>query len=62
MTYSVVNQMVTSAPAPGHRISFVRMGGTESLDLRDLHERAERLALRMRELGVEPGDRIGILA
>jgi long-subunit acyl-CoA synthetase (AMP-forming) len=60
MTYSIINQVVTSPPAPGNRISFIRMGGTESLDLCNLHERAERLALRLRGLGIEPGDRIGI--
>jgi long-subunit acyl-CoA synthetase (AMP-forming) len=62
MTYSVINRLVTSPPAPGNRISFVSMRGTDSLDLGELHERAERLALWMRAVGLAPGDRIGIQA
>jgi len=60
VTYSVINQVVTAPPPPGHRISFTRMGGTDSLDLGDLYERAGHLARRLTGLGVRPGDRIGI--
>jgi long-subunit acyl-CoA synthetase (AMP-forming) len=59
---SVVNDIVGQAPGPGHTISFMRLDGTTSLDLADLYEAAGRLAGRLREFGVGPGDRVGILA
>ena len=62
VTHSVINRVVASPPAPGNRISFVSLGGTETLDLCDLYERAERLALWMSANGLGPGDRIGIQA
>jgi long-subunit acyl-CoA synthetase (AMP-forming) len=61
-TSSVINHIAAVPPRTGHRISFVRLGGTVSLDLADLHERAGRLAWHLAELGVRAGDRIGILA
>jgi len=62
MTRSTINHIVAQPPAPGHRISLRRLGGAESLDLRNLYARSGRLALALRDLGVGPGDRIGILA
>src|SRR5947207_956666 len=62
MTYSIINRIVATAPAPGHRITFARLDGTESLDLTELYEAAGRVASRLHGLGVRPGDRIGILA
>ncbi|MFF5980219.1 AMP-binding protein [Streptomyces olindensis] len=59
---SVINHIVARPPAPGHRISFVRLGGTETLELTELYERAGRLALSLRDLGLARGDRVGILA
>ncbi|MFJ4503139.1 AMP-binding protein [Streptomyces sp. NPDC088864] len=58
---SVLDRVVNTAPAGG-RISFARLDGTETLGLPELYERAGRLAGRLRERGVGPGDRIGILA
>src|SRR5438552_1079248 len=57
MTYSIINRIVATAPAPGHRITFARLDGTESLDLTELYEAAGRVASRLHGLGVRPGDR-----
>jgi long-chain acyl-CoA synthetase len=62
VTDSVINQVVGMAPAPGHRISFVRLGTVETLDLTELYEQSGQVAKYLRELGIGPGDRIGILA
>ncbi|MFE4054826.1 AMP-binding protein [Streptomyces sp. NPDC059096] len=59
---SVINHIVAEPPAAGHRISFFRLGGIEHLELTELHERAGRLALALRDLGIARGERIGILA
>src|SRR4051794_29652547 len=40
----------------------MRLDGSRSLDLVDLHEAAGRLAGRLGDLGIGPGDRVGILA
>jgi long-subunit acyl-CoA synthetase (AMP-forming) len=62
VTESIINHVAGTPPAPGHRISFVRLDGTETLDLPDLYARAGRLALELRRrYGIGPGDRIGIL-
>ncbi|MGH3738309.1 MAG: AMP-binding protein [Micromonosporaceae bacterium] len=62
MTYSVINRLVSAPPAAGHRISLVRLGGTDTLDLRELYRRSGQVAVWLTEQGVRPGDRIGILA
>ncbi|MGW7290785.1 AMP-binding protein [Streptomyces xiamenensis] len=59
---SVINHIVAVPPAAGHRISFFRLGGIESLELVDLYDHAGRLALCLRDLGIARGDRIGVLA
>ncbi|RDI68635.1 AMP-binding protein [Nocardia pseudobrasiliensis] len=59
---SVVNRIVTTPPPAGYHATFVRLGTTETIELRELSTRAEYLAARLRESGVTPGDRIGILA
>jgi long-subunit acyl-CoA synthetase (AMP-forming) len=58
----VLNRILARPPAAGHRISFVRLTGGTSMDLAELYEAAGRLAARLAELGLGPGDRIGILA
>lgn len=62
MSDSVINHIVSRAPSPGGHISFFRLGGTRTIELTELHTRAGRLALWLRDLGIERGDRIGILA
>jgi long-chain acyl-CoA synthetase len=62
MTDSIINRVAGSAPAPGHRISLVRLDSTESFELPELYAMAGRVARRLRDLGVRPGDRIGIVA
>src|SRR5437879_4641207 len=62
MIDSVIGDIVARPPEPGHTITFVRLDGSASLDLADLYEAAGRLAGRLRERGIGPGDRIGILA
>lgn len=62
MIGSVINDIIERVPKPGSTISFMRLDGSRSLDLTELHEMAGRLAGRLRDLGVGPGDRIGILA
>ncbi|MFG2942620.1 AMP-binding protein [Streptomyces sp. NPDC048282] len=59
---SYLNRIVSGPPAHGGRISFARLGGTETLTLAELYEGSGRLAARLRERGVRPGDRIGIIA
>ncbi|MCX5611684.1 AMP-binding protein [Streptomyces sp. NBC_00047] len=58
---SVINRIVSTAPSGG-TISFARLDGTETIGLPELYERAGRLAGHLRDRGVGPGDRIGILA
>jgi long-chain acyl-CoA synthetase len=62
MIDTVINDIVARPPEPGHTIRFMTLTGGRSLDLTDLHESAGRVAARLRDLGVGPGDRIGILA
>lgn len=62
MTESVINHIVNHPPSPDHRIRVARLFGTESLSLRELYDRVERVASRLVALGVSPNDRIGILA
>jgi long-chain acyl-CoA synthetase len=57
-----VNAVVGGPPEPGHRIAFRRLGTVESYDLADLYAQAGRVARYLCDLGVRPGDRIGILA
>ncbi|GAA3808403.1 AMP-binding protein [Sphaerisporangium flaviroseum] len=61
MTGSIVNHIVTTPPTRG-RLTVMRLDGTETVELPDLYERAGRLAAHLREQGIGPGDRIGILA
>jgi long-subunit acyl-CoA synthetase (AMP-forming) len=58
----IVNEIVSRSPASEGKISFFRLGAVQALGLRELHSRAERLALSLRALGLERGRRIGILA
>ena len=62
MTDSVINRVVAGPPAPGHRISFIRLGSLRTLDLTELYEQSGQVAAYLRSLGIESGDRIGILA
>jgi long-chain acyl-CoA synthetase len=59
---SVINEILAAPPRAGHRISFLRLDGSSTLELTELHAGAERLARALRDLGIGPGDRIGILA
>jgi long-chain acyl-CoA synthetase len=61
MNGSVINQIVAAPPRPGHRISFQRLDGASATTLTQLHAVAERLAHGLRDLGIGPDDRIGIL-
>ncbi|MGK5628519.1 AMP-binding protein [Streptomyces sp. URMC 123] len=62
MSGSPINRIVSGPPTAGGRISFARLDGIHSLSLADLYERAGRVAVRLYEMGVRPGDRIGVLA
>lgn len=62
MMRQIVNEVVAKAPAPGNRISFARLDGVRSFDLEELYEAAARVAAGLSDLGIGPGDRIGILA
>ncbi|MCX5386208.1 AMP-binding protein [Streptomyces sp. NBC_00083] len=61
MTDSVINRLVARPPAPGHRISFIRLGSVRTLDLTELYEQSGRVAAHLRGIGVGAGDRIGVL-
>lgn len=58
----IINRVARAAPRPGHQITFLRLDGTHTVDLTDLHERAGRLARGLHAAGLGRGDRIGILA
>lgn len=62
MSDLLINRMVSAAPAPGHRLRIARLAGDDSIDLTDLHARADRIAAALYADGLRPGDRIGILA
>lgn len=62
MSFSVINRVVAGPPAPGHRIRVVRLDGTETVELPELWAMAGRVATRLRERGIGPGDRIGVIA
>lgn len=62
MSESVINRIVAAPPRAGHRVGFLRLDGASSAALPELHAAAERLARGLRDLGICPGDRIGILA
>jgi long-subunit acyl-CoA synthetase (AMP-forming) len=59
---SVVNRLVAGPPGPGHRITVVRLDRTETVELPELWAMAGRVAAGLREYGVGPGDRIGVVA
>jgi len=59
---SVINRIVSAPPRGGHRISFQRLDGASETPLTELHAGAGRLAGGLRDLGIGPGDRVGILA
>ncbi|MFJ4319836.1 AMP-binding protein [Streptomyces lavendulae] len=57
-----IRRIVSRAPGGGN-ISVARLDGTRTMPLRELHDRAGRLAHHLRDTyGIGPGDRIGILA
>lgn len=58
----VLDRAVGRPPAAGHRMSFVRLGGSQSYPLTEVFQRAQRLAAGLHGLGLRPGDRLGILA
>lgn len=62
MTDSVLNRIIAEPPPAGHRIRFSRFGGSETVELVQLHELAGRLAARLAGAGVRRGDRIGVVA
>ncbi|WEB45230.1 AMP-binding protein [Streptomyces yunnanensis] len=59
---SVVNQVISGPPKPGNRLSVARLGALESWDLTEVWEMSGRVAGHLLDLGVRPGDRIGVLA
>ncbi|UED86249.1 AMP-binding protein [Streptomyces profundus] len=61
MTQDTIGRLVSREPAAG-RIAFAGLQGTRTLELADLYRRSGRVARWLRERGIGPGDRIGILA
>jgi len=59
---SIVNHLVSTAPEPGHRITFARLDGDRSMDLTELYARSADVARHLRRQGIRPGDRVGILS
>jgi long-subunit acyl-CoA synthetase (AMP-forming) len=60
MTGPVINHIVRHPPSPDHQVCFARLFGTESYRLREVYDRAGRVAARLLAQGVKAGDRIGI--
>ncbi|WP_436775359.1 AMP-binding protein [Yinghuangia sp. YIM S09857] len=61
MTDETLGKLVAVGPSGG-RISVASLLGTETITLHELYERSGRVAHWLRERGVRPGDRIGVLA
>lgn len=59
---SVLDQISNTAPSTDAVISFARLDGAATMPVTELWAKASRLAQGLRRLGVEPGDRIGVLA
>lgn len=55
-------QRLVDAPPTAGALTVVRLDGTAALPLTELYEQAGRLALHLRERGIGPGSRIGVLA
>lgn len=62
MSDLLINEMIAAGPASGHRLRVARLGGDESIELTEVHAKADRLAAALYAEGIRPGDRIGILA
>jgi long-chain acyl-CoA synthetase len=62
MRHEVLNEVLSRAPQPGHCIRFVRLDGSHSYQLTELYAAAGRLAAALTAAGLQPGDRIGVLA
>jgi long-chain acyl-CoA synthetase len=60
MTLPVINHVVAGPPPPGHYVHFVKLGSTQTFDMRELHERSIKVAAGLSALGVTKGDRVGI--
>lgn len=59
---SVINRILAGPPEPGHTITFATLAGVSTMSLTDLYAQTERLAVALAAIGIERGDRIGILA
>ncbi|MFC6880363.1 AMP-binding protein [Actinomadura yumaensis] len=59
---SLINRVVAGPAPEGHRVTFARLGASESVELPELRAMAGNVAQGLRRLGVRPGDRIGILS
>lgn len=62
MSGLLINEMIAAGPTSGHRLRIARLRGDESLELTEVHAKADRLAGALHAEGIRPGDRIGILA
>jgi long-chain acyl-CoA synthetase len=62
VTGSVINQIVSASPRPGHTLTMATMAGVSTVPLTEVYARAERLAVALAARGVGRGDRIGILS
>lgn len=60
MTDSVINHIIRRPPSSDHQMRFVRLFGTETFTLREIYDRAGRVAAQLLAEGLKPGDRIGI--
>ncbi|WP_206045693.1 AMP-binding protein [Nocardia mangyaensis] len=57
----MINAIIATPPAGGS-IHIATSTARQSISLRELYERAGRVAAYLRALGIRPGDRIGILS
>jgi long-chain acyl-CoA synthetase len=58
----IINDLVRAQPPSAHQITFLRLDGSTTVELPELHARAGRLARGLHAAGLGRGDRIGILA
>ncbi|MEO6701182.1 MAG: AMP-binding protein [Jatrophihabitantaceae bacterium] len=58
----VLDRVAQQRPSEAHRMSFVRLDGSRSYPLSEIHDRAMRLAGQLAALGLSAGDRIGVMA
>jgi long-subunit acyl-CoA synthetase (AMP-forming) len=62
VTESVLNRIVVHRPDHAGTLTVAGLGASRSMPLAEFHDRARAVAGALRRGGIDPGDRVGILA